>query len=451
MDLKALVQKYSVAGPRYTSYPTAPQWSAAVKEDVYRHRLGTRPKGSTLGVYVHLPFCESLCYYCGCNIQITHDKSRSARYVDAVRRELDAVADALPETVPLSQMSWGGGTPTFLSVGEIESLYRAIVARFPTTPDADLSVEVDPRVTTDEQLALMRTLGFNRVSFGVQDFDRKVQETVNRVQPEAMTERMLVHSRQLGYRGINFDLIYGLPYQTEASFERTLDQLVAMRPDRVALFNYARLPDLIPHQKILEKHPMPDADVRIVLFTRAYERLLAAGYVAIGMDHFALADDALALSLKNGTLFRNFQGYVVRRSEELIGLGASAIGEVNGGFFQNTKNPKQYEEAIADRGLATLRGLVLSDDDHRRRWIIQRILCEFAVDFEAYARAHGEDFRQTYAAEIERLSPLVDDGLITVTDKHIRVEPLGRLFVRNAAMAFDAYLDRSPVRYSKTV
>ena len=451
MDLKALVAKYSVAGPRYTSYPTAPQWSSAIKEDVYRHRLETRATGSTLGVYVHLPFCESLCYYCGCNIQITHDKSRSARYVDAVRREIDTVASALPETVSLSQMSWGGGTPTFLSVGEIDTLFRAIAARFPVTSDADLSVEVDPRVTSDEQLETMRALGFNRVSFGVQDFDAKVQQTVNRVQPEAMTERMLVKCRQLGYRGINFDLIYGLPYQTETTFERTLDLLVTMRPDRVALFNYARLPELIPHQKILEKHPMPDADVRIRLFTRAYEKLVAAGYVAIGIDHFALADDALSEALGNGSLFRNFQGYVVKRSEELVGIGASAIGEINGGFFQNTKNPKEYEESVARQGFATLRGLVLSEDDHRRRWIIQRIMCEFAVDFDAYSRVYGQDFRATYATELERLTPLVDDGLVTVTDKSIRIEPLGRLFVRNAAMAFDAYLERGAARYSRTV
>lgn len=451
MDLKALVAKYSVAGPRYTSYPTAPQWSSAVKEDVYRHRLASRPKGKTLGVYVHLPFCESLCYYCGCNIQITHDKSRSARYVDHVLRELDAVASALPETVGLSQMSWGGGTPTFLTVSEIEKLFQAIAARFPVTADADVSVEVDPRVTTDAQLETMRRLGFNRVSFGVQDFDPKVQETVHRIQPAAMTERMLAKCRGLGYRGINFDLIYGLPYQTPATFEKTLDRLLEMRPDRIALYNYARLPDMIPHQKILEKHPMPEADERLTLFARAYERLLGAGYVAIGMDHFALADDDLGQAVTNGTLFRNFMGYVVKRSEELLGLGASAIGEVNGAFFQNVKSPKEYEDTVERTGLATLRGLVLSDDDHRRRWIVQGLMCEFDVDFAAYAARFGEDFRQTYAREIERLAPLVADGLLVVDTKRIRVTDLGRLFVRNAAMAFDAYLEQSTLRYSKTV
>jgi oxygen-independent coproporphyrinogen-3 oxidase len=353
--------------------------------------------------------------------------------------------------VPLAQMSWGGGTPTFLSVKEIETLAKAIESRFPRSSDADVSVEVDPRVTTPEQLEALRALGFNRLSLGVQDFDPAVQKAVNRVQPAEMTARMLELGRALGYRGINFDLIYGLPYQTATTFEGTLDRLLQMRPDRIALYNYARLPDLIKHQQILEKYPMPEADERLGLFARAYERLLAAGYVAIGMDHFALAEDDLGKAVDDGTLFRNFMGYVVKRSEELVGLGASAIGEVNGGFFQNAKAPKDYEAAVTANGVATLRGLVLSEDDHRRRWIIQRLMCEFHVDFAAYERAFGADFATTFAGELESLAPLVDDGLLSVDGRGIRVLPLGRLFVRNAAMVFDAYLESGAAKYSKTV
>lgn len=452
--LKDLIQKYSQAGPRYTSYPTAPVWSGDLGAEAYRAHLssGAVGEGKTLGLYVHIPFCESLCYYCGCNIQITHDKGRSSRYVGALLAEIASVARHLGKRRTLTQINWGGGTPTFLSLDEIRRLQEGTLEHFDVAPDADVSIEVDPRVTSDAQLELLRAVGFNRVSLGVQDFDDKVQQAVNRVQSAELTHRMLTNCQALGYRETNFDLIYGLPHQTIETFGRTVDQVLAMQPSRIALYNYARLPNLIKHQGVLESLPFPDPSQRIDLFLMAYEKLIAAGYCAIGMDHFSNRSDSLYTAAENGTLYRNFMGYVVRKGTDLIGVGASAIGELGDAFFQNVRGAKEYEEKISGEGFATLRGHRLSFDDKRRKWIIQTLMCRFRLDHSEYASLFGESFAQQFAEEIGRLAGFASDGLIVVKPDSLEVTEPGRLFIRNLAMVFDAYL-KSPqkVTYSKTV
>ena len=453
MALMDLIRKYSVSGPRYTSYPTAPQWSETQSKDAYRRQLQSGVVGTNepLALYVHIPFCETLCYYCGCNIHITKDHSRSVSYVDSLLREASEVAKLLGERRALSQISWGGGTPTFLNPDELQKLYLGLRKLFEVETDAEVSLEVDPRVTTDEQLECLRGLGFNRVSMGVQDFNPEVQQAVNRIQPAEMTARMLERARGLGYRGINFDLIYGLPHQTLDTFTRTIEQVVTIRPDRIALYNYARLPSMLKHQVILEKFPMPSADERVEIFSMAFDRLTAAGYHAIGMDHFALADDEMFKAVRNGTLYRNFMGYTVKRGRHMVGLGCSAIGEIGPSYFQNLRGPKEYQLTVEKEGLAAFRGCLLSEDDRRRKWAIEEVMCRFTLDFAAFEREFGEPFDRYFSTELPRLDAFVPDGILGKTSDRYTVTELGRLFVRNVAMVFDAYLKQAKVTFSKTV
>ena len=451
-EIKSLAKKYSISGPRYTSYPTAPQWTETFDAEKYRARLATVKSDLPFAMYVHIPFCEALCYYCGCNIQITKDHGRSGSYVEALIAEMKAVASAIPFRASLSQVSWGGGTPTFLTVSEIARLYAGLKEHFDVAKEAEVSIEIDPRVTSDEQLALLRGLGFNRVSLGVQDFNPEVQKAVNRVQPEEMTEKMLRTCRELGYSGINFDLIYGLPHQTLASFQKTVDSIVRIRPDRIALYNYAHLPALRPHQKILDALPKPEADERLEIFTTAYDRLLKAGYRSIGMDHFALPEDELSIALDKGTLYRNFMGYTVKRGAGLIGIGASAIGEIAGAYVQNIREAKPYEEAVEKTGFSVFRGFTLSEEDRRRQWIIQNLMCRFELSYAEYRERFGGDFESLYDEELSAVEKFVPDGIVSVDEHSIRVTETGRLFARNLAMAFDAYLKSpSSASYSKTV
>lgn len=451
--LKSLIQKYSTAGPRYTSYPTAPQFVDTVGVEAYRDRLAAqRGKKEPVALYVHIPFCEALCYYCGCNIQITKDHERSGRYVDSLLAEMRTVAGLMGERRKLGQISWGGGTPTFLKIPEIERLHRGTRELFDLEERAEVSIEIDPRVTSWEQLEVLRGLGFNRVSLGVQDFNGDVQKAVNREQSREMTEAMLEKCRSLGFRGINFDFIYGLPHQTPESFEKTIDGIVEIKPDRIALYNYAHLPGMLKHQQILEKYPMPSADARVDIFTMAFEKLTKAGYRDIGMDHFALADDELSKALGEGRLYRNFMGYTVQRGTDLLGIGASAIGEVGSAYFQNIKEPKKYEEAIAATGIASFRGCTLTPEDERRKWVIQRLMCQFEVRGAEYTDKFGQDFAEHFSEELKSLDSFYDDGILEAAPRGLKVTPLGRLFLRNVAMVFDEYLKTSRrATYSKTV
>jgi oxygen-independent coproporphyrinogen-3 oxidase len=454
MGLTELIKKYSTSGPRYTSYPTAPQWVESFKTEAYREQLKKSFTGKTdpIALYIHIPFCEALCYYCGCNIQITKDHSRSESYLNALVHELQTVAKIIGTRQTLSQISWGGGTPTFLTCDEIEKLHRATLELFDVAPGAEISIEIDPRVTSHDQLSTLRRLGFNRVSLGVQDFNESVQKAINRIQSVELTGKMLSFCRQLGYEGINFDLIYGLPLQTRESFHHTLKQVIELRPDRIALYNYAHLPSLRPHQKIMDKFARPDSEDRLAIFTDGYTQFTANGYRSIGMDHFALETDELFLALERETLYRNFMGYTVKRGAGMIGIGASAIGEVGGSYFQNIRETKAYEDSIASEGLAAFRGCLLTEDDEQRKWIIQQLMCRFVLRFDEYRVRFGEDFQTHYKEEIQSLQSFKDEGILTVDEKSIAITDLGRLFIRNVAMIFDAYLSRpTGATYSGTL
>lgn len=454
MDLKSLIQKYSVAGPRYTSYPTAPQLSESIGIEQYRKHLGSEALASEKewGLYIHIPFCESRCHYCGCNTQATKDRSINKKYVQGLLKELQSVAGLMGGRKILTQISWGGGTPTFLAVDEIRDLHQGTKALFEISSDADLSLEIDPRVTSTEQLECLRNLGFNRVSLGIQDFNVEVQRAINRNQSLEQTKQLLEVCRSLQFNTINFDLIYGLPFQTLASFEQTIDKVIEMRPSRIALFNYARLPKLLKHQNILEAYPMPSLEERVGIFTNAYEKLLKAGYGSIGMDHFALESDELYQAVFNGQLYRSFQGYVVKKSHHLIGLGASAIGELGDTYFQNVRQADDYMKSVYAEGLATLRGFFLSPEDKLRKWVIQRIMCQFELLYGEFHEVFGYKFEKYFNNEQEELRQFCEEGLLEIHPDRIKVTSLGRLLVRNVAMVFDAYLKKSQGGvYSKTV
>lgn len=456
-DIRSRIEKYSVPGPRYTSYPTAPIWTDAISAVDYHGVLeelrSQPPEGFAL--YVHIPFCQSLCYYCGCNIQISHDHSRSASYVRALIAEITLLAQKLgdsPSSRPrIRQMSWGGGTPTYLSTAEIHQLCDAIYRNFDLEPGAEVSIEVDPRVTTSEQLSVLRERGFNRVSLGVQDFNEDVQKAVNRIQTPALTLATLVACRDLGFSGINFDLMYGLPLQTTDSFSETISRVIEMSPDRIALYNYARLPSVIKHQEILEKYPMPEPPARISMFCQALSRFSQSEYAVVGMDHFAKRTDDLYRALEQGTLYRNFMGYTVKRAPVMLAVGASAIGEAGGVFFQNTRKAADYEKAVSAGQFAVFRGFRLSADDRIRQWTIQRLMCAFELQFSEFHESFGKDFHDYFPQAKHALEGLEIDGLLELSSQRIHVTELGRLFVRNIAMQFDAYLNVSPKPFSKTV
>lgn len=454
MGLTELIKKYSTSGPRYTSYPTAPHWVENLKTEAYKEQLvkSFRGKQDPIALYIHIPFCEALCYYCGCNIQITKDHSRSESYLNALIKELQTVAEIIGTRQTLSQISWGGGTPTFLTCGEIERLHRATLELFDVAQGAEVSIEIDPRITNQEQLSTLRNLGFNRVSLGVQDFNQDVQKAINRIQSIELTGNMLSFCRQIGFEGINFDLIYGLPLQTRESFHKTLEQVVALRPDRIALYNYAHLPSLRPHQKIMDKFPRPDSEDRLAIFTDGYTQFTENGYRSIGMDHFALETDELFLALERETLYRNFMGYTVKRGAGMIGVGASAIGEVGGSYFQNIRETKGYEDSITQEGIAAFRGCLLTEDDEQRKWIILQLMCRFVLRFEDYKNRFGIDFQTQFKKEIQLLQGFKSEGILNLDEKAISVTDLGRLFIRNVAMIFDAYLARpSSATYSGTL
>lgn len=454
MDLTQLIKKYATSGPRYTSYPTAPQWTENLKIERYQEQLKKSFSGNTepIALYIHIPFCEALCFYCGCNIQITKDHSKSGVYIEALIKELKTVSETIGRRQTLSQISWGGGTPTFMTSQEIERLHLATLKYFDLAEGAEVSIEIDPRVTSNEQLSTLRRLGFNRVSLGVQDFNENVQKAVNRIQSIELTSNMLKFCRELGFQGINFDLIYGLPLQTKRSFHKTLQQVIALKPDRIALYNYAHLPSLRPHQKIMDKFERPDSEDRLAIFSDGYTEFTQNGYRSIGMDHFALESDELFLAIEKETLYRNFMGYTVKRGAGMIGIGASAIGEVGGNYFQNTRETMPYQDSIAHEGLSSFRGCLLTSDDVQRKWIIQQLMCKFVLRFEDYRSLFNHSFEITFQNEIKLLSEFASEGILTLDSQGIVITDLGRLFIRNVAMIFDAYLSLpTQATYSKTL
>jgi oxygen-independent coproporphyrinogen-3 oxidase len=441
--IEAVLLRYGGAGPRYTSYPTAPVWSGSYDADCFAEDLSGLAAGAPLSVYVHVPFCRSLCHFCACNRMITRDPALPERYLDALAREVGAVRAALPGALPVEQLHWGGGTPTHLEPGQIRRLFATLAAAFPIQPGAERSIEADPRVTSEAQLEALRECRFDRISLGVQDFDPRVQQAIHRVQSAPDTARLVERARALGFESVAFDLIYGLPFQTVESVLRTLDDVVAIAPDRIALYAYAHVTWIAKQQRGFERKDLPVPRTRLRILVAAIRRLLAAGYVYIGLDHFAKPHDELARAQRKGTLRRNFMGYTTRPGVDLVGLGPSAISELHSAYAQSQRELEAWEDALAAHGLATLRGHRLTRDDQERRWVIQRLLCDAGVEARAFRARFGASFRERFAPELARLAELAEDGLLELAaDGSLTATPLGRLVLRTLAMGFDAYLAR---------
>lgn len=432
-----LVRRLETAAPRYTSYPTVPLWSEGfgALDQAAALRQAAMRADQPISLYVHIPFCKELCSYCGCNVVVTRDQSRVERYLAALRAELALVAGLLGGRRRVSRLHFGGGTPTFLDERQLTALWQAITSALHIERGAELAVEIDPVVTRPEQLRLLGSFGFNRLSMGVQDFDPRVQAAVRRVQSVAETADAMAEARAAGFRSINLDLIYGLPHQTLESFSATLDQVVALRPDRVAAFSFAYVPRARPNQRSLPLAAMATGPAKLALLQAAQQRLTDAGMVVIGMDHFSRPGDDLARALAERRLWRDFQGYTSHRADVTVAVGASGISDFGDAYAQTEHALGKYEAAIAAGQLATVRGIRLTADDRRRRDVIVQLMCNGWVDL-------GADGERYFARELEALQPLVRDGLLPTVGRELTLTGLGRLFVRNVAMVFDAYLSK---------
>ncbi len=449
-------QRYDRPGPRYTSYPTAVEFHEGFGPEAYAGALRQAADvDAPLSLYLHLPFCQERCLYCACNVVITPHAYVAAPYLDHLEREMDLVTERLGSARPVAQLHLGGGTPTYFTPEQLRDLMARLGRRFAFAPGAEKALEVDPRVTRREHLEALAEEGFNRLSLGVQDFDPTVQETVHRVQSIEQTRELMDSARELGFGSLNIDLIYGLPHQSPASFARTVREVVALRPDRLAVYSFALVPWLKHHQKQLPQEALPSAEVKLELLLTARDLLGEAGYLDIGMDHFALPDDELSVAQRDGRLWRNFMGYTTVRAPDLLGLGISAIGSVGGTFAQNEKKLSRYYAALEAGRLPIERGYALSDDDLVRQHVIRDWMCQFRIDKRDVERRFGVDFDRYFAAELDTLRrEFVPEGLVRLGDDAVRAQPLGRLFPRNVAMVFDAHLrarsDGGPV-FSRTV
>jgi len=458
---KEWLSRFDVSGPRYTSYPTADRFVEAFGSAQYQQALRQRRHGvgalagsaSALSVYVHIPFCESVCYYCACNKVITKHHDRAVGYLEALRTEIDLVTSELGKAQPVSQLHLGGGTPTFLDDDQLEALLGMLQSAFRFVEGGEYAIEIDPRTVSAERLNRIAAMGFNRLSLGVQDFDPRVQQAVHRVQPHAQVASLMASARAEGFESLNMDLIYGLPRQTPVSFQTTLSQVLALRPDRIALYAYAHLPQRFKPQRRIDASALPMADDKVAMLAMAIEAFTAAGYDHIGMDHFALHHDSLAVAKRQGRLHRNFQGYSTHADCDVIGLGVSAIGRIGAHYSQNTKTVEDYTGALRRRQLPVVRGLTLSRDDLVRRAVIMALMCQGRVDFESIELAYLMDFRQYFGPEMRLLEPLAESGLVQMESDGIRVTSLGWFFVRAIAMVFDRHLqaDRTVERFSRII
>jgi len=451
-----LVRRFDRNGPRYTSYPTADRFSDTYGETAYRTWAGRRNIGGVrrpLALYVHLPFCRDVCFYCACNKIVTRNAGKAAQYIEYLFREIDMQASLFGDDPRVVHMHWGGGTPTFHDVADLAQLYARLARRFELSPDGEYSIEVDPRTVDADAVHRLGGLGFNRVSFGVQDFEPAVQAAVHRPQSRQQTVAVIDAARRAGFKSINVDLIYGLPKQTPASFEGTISHVVAARPDRLALYNYAHLPHLFMPQRRIREADLPSPESKLQLLELAIRRFTAAGYVYIGMDHFALPDDELAIAQRQSRLHRNFQGYSTSGEADLVGLGVSAIGGVGPTYCQNHRDLEDYYRALDERRLPIMRGIELSADDLVRRCVIQSLMCQFSVSKVAVEVAYLIDFDSYFASEVGELRELERLGLVTLAEDWIGVTARGRFLIRNICMVFDRYLPRDGDgrRYSRVV
>jgi len=451
-----LIRKYDFSGPRYTSYPTADRFIEGFGETQAREWLAKRNIGGVkqpLSVYVHLPFCNTICYYCACNKVVTKDHGRSAKYIKYLAREMALYDELLNDDRSICQMHWGGGTPTFLTRAEMQELMDELHRHFRPVPNAEYSIEIDPRKVETGTMAFLAGLGFNRVSVGVQDFDPVVQKAVNRIQSEEETRRAIDEARANGFRSVNLDLIYGLPRQSLASFETTLERVIDISPDRIALYNYAHLPTVFKPQRRINALDMPRPEEKLEIFTTVLERLTDAGYVYIGMDHFAKPDDDLAIAQRQGRLHRNFQGYSTYADTDLLAFGISAIGRVGPTYYQNTKTLDEYYDSLDFGHLPVIRGLELTQDDLVRRAVIQALICHFRLSVESIELAYLLEFKTYFKGELADLEAFRKEGLVDISDEWITITPRGRLLVRAICMVFDRYLRQKSQRalYSKVI
>ncbi len=450
-----ILERYNVPGPRYTSYPTAPEWLDTFGPSDFEtavRQSNETDGGRPLSLYMHLPFCDSLCLFCGCNTVIKKDHAAAVPYLEKLKWEIHRLAGSLDKSRPVIQFHWGGGTPTYFTASQLEELFLYTRERFHFAADAEIGVEIDPRVTREDQLTTLRRLGFNRVSMGIQDFDPVVQKKIRRIQSYEDTKAIFEICRSLEYESINVDLIYGLPYQTPESFLNSIDRIIEFNPDRIAMFSYAHVPWMKKQQGALSKY-IPLGMDKYQIFRSGIERFTQAGYQYIGMDHFARPDDELCLAQSDRTLHRNFQGYTTKAGADLIGMGVSSISDIGRIYAQNQRELKEYYAAIDKGTLPTMRGMQLSDDDILRRAVISRVLCHCVLHKAEIEKEFGISFNDYFADELERLETLQTDGLVSLSPDSIAVTSLGRIFIRNVGMVFDRYLRKpqsNPV-FSKTL
>ena len=453
-----LIKRYDIAGPRYTSYPTAVQFMEGFDAEAYR-RYTTASNNELipkpLSLYVHLPFCHSLCYYCGCMKKVTRHAEQADRYLDLLNREVEMQGSLFDHDREVVQLHFGGGTPTYHDDAQLRSLMSVLGRHFSLSEEdnREFSIEVDPRTVTLDRLAQLADLGFNRISLGVQDIDPRVQKAVNRIQDPQATLEMVEGSRKLGFNSVSIDLIYGLPLQTVESFSRTIDTVVAARPNRLAVYNYAHLPHIFRAQRMIDAKDIPSPETKLKLMELTIRRLTELGYVYIGMDHFALPDDELTIAQREGGLQRNFQGYSTRRECDLVGLGVSAIGKVGDCYAQNLKDIPTWQSVVADGKLPIWRGISLTTEDRLRRSVIESIMCHGEVKFEHFEANFAIDFHDHFAFELSRLEQLAEDGLIDMGNDEFTATPEGRLLLRAIAMVFDEYLQapQSESKFSRVI
>ena len=451
-----LIVRYGGRGPRYTSYPTALQFSEDVTADVYRENaIASNASGVPLSLYVHIPFCHTLCYYCGCNKIITRNQARVDRYIEMLYREVEMQSELFDKSRKIEQLHFGGGTPTYLNNVQLDDLMAKLRSAFTfdESDNREFSIEVDPRTVDEDSIRHLAELGFNRLSLGIQDFDPVVQEAVNRTQTTDDVLNLVLAARESGFESISFDLIYGLPHQTEDSFDKTLELVIGMRPDRLAVYNYAHLPQRFKGQRMINDADIPLPEVKLEILHRTIDSLCGAGYEYIGMDHFALPEDELVLARANGTLQRNFQGYSTHRECDLVALGVSSIGNIGNVFAQSAVTTMEYEALIENGQLPIRKGIAVDDDDLLRADVIQALMCYDKLSFEDFGTAHNIDFSAYFAAEIKRLQPLADDGLIELDQSGVVITQKGRLLLRSIAMVFDRYINQAENdnRFSKAI
>ncbi|SFP68620.1 oxygen-independent coproporphyrinogen III oxidase [Hydrogenimonas thermophila] len=454
IDFKQFI-KYSKPGPRYTSYPTAVEFSEDFAYDRYIEKLKNRDVKKPISIYIHLPFCRSACYFCGCNVVFTSKEEKKVRYIDYLTRELDLLSQVMDTSVDVVQFHFGGGTPTFFSAEQLDDIMNSVKKHFPNfTKDAEVSCEIDPRFFNEEQMKVLQKHGFKRISFGVQDFEPIVQQTVHRIQPYDITKDAVELARKYGVESINIDLIYGLPYQTLESFKNTLEMAHSLDPDRLAVFNYAHVPWLKKTMRKLDETTIPSPDVKLAILQHTIDYFTNNGYKMIGMDHFAKPDDELFKAIDKGELHRNFQGYTTRGGVDLIGVGVTSIGEGRDYYAQNYKDLPEYEAAIDAGKLPFWRGVELNEDDLIRKSVIMELMSNFRLDIKRVEKEFGIDFNDYFADAVKELQPMVDEGLVQISDKEITVSQTGTLVIRNIAMPFDAYMKKhaeSKKTFSKTV